>query len=249
MSSTETTHIPVMSRNVGSWQFKIERQTLTTESLAAEYDRAAPGWTQITDKYGYATSYRKLFKQFFETLANDRNVQPLRVLDIGVGAGAFSLALADTCPVEIQLTAVDISSAMLLETATRLAERGVDATLRQADARSLPFDSASFDLVIGAHVFEHMPNPVIALAEIERVLRPGGWLLSCMTRRSWLGTYIQTKWRTHRVSRDRTVDWLTAAGLDAVPHTLQPNGICRLTSLVAIGRKPVGSILHTEYQQ
>lgn len=131
MSSTESTHIPVMSRNVGSWQFKIERQTLTTESLAAEYDRAAPGWTRITDKYGYAASYRTLFERFFAELANNVDARPLRVLDIGVGAGAFSLALVDTCPVDVHLTAVDISSAMLAETSSRLAEKGVDATLRR----------------------------------------------------------------------------------------------------------------------
>lgn len=247
MASTETQLIPVVSRNFGSWQLRLERAPLSADLLAAQYDRAAPGWERITDRYGYGESYREIFRQFFA----DKNTpsRPCRVLDVGVGVGAFSLALADTCPGPVDLTAVDISGAMLAEASMRLAERGFDARLHRADARSLPFDSASFDLVIAAHVFEHLPDPVTAFAEIERVLRPGGFLVSCVTRRSWLGAFIQTKWRTHRVSRDRIVDWLAAAGLEAVPHTPQTNGICRLTSLVAIGRKPAGSIEHTEKSQ
>lgn len=249
MATTQTQLIPVMSRSFGSWQLRIEREPLTTESLAAQYDRAAPTWTRITNKYGYEASYRKIFREFFAGQPDGVPCRPIRVLDVGVGAGAYSLALLDAYRAPIDLTAVDISSAMLDETATRLAENGVHAQLCQADVRSLPFEPASFDLVIGAHVFEHLPDPVVAFADIKRVLRPGGWLVSCMTRQSWLGAYIQAKWRTHRVSKHRVVDWLQTAGLEATSHSPQPSGICRLTSLVAIAQKPAGNIEHLEHSQ
>ncbi|RYY25566.1 MAG: class I SAM-dependent methyltransferase [Sphingomonadales bacterium] len=44
------------------------------------------------------------------------------------------------------------------------------------DGRTLPFADASFDLIISDHVFEHLPDPAQSAAELDRVLKPGGWL-------------------------------------------------------------------------
>jgi SAM-dependent methyltransferase len=50
----------------------------------------------------------------------------------------------------------------------------VDSLVQFADATILPFNSASFDIVIGNHIMEHIPDDSIAMAEIHRVLRPNG---------------------------------------------------------------------------
>ena len=109
------------------------------------------------------------------------------------------------------------------------------ARVSQSDIGTLDYADASFDIVIAAHVLEHLPNPVAALAEMRRVLRPGGWVVTCMTRQSWLGAYIQAKWRTHRLTPKRAARWLTAAGLDAAMLDEPPHGLFRFTSLTAIG--------------
>ena len=119
---------------------------------------------------------------------------------------------------------------------TRFRRAGILAHAIQAGIGALPFADASFDLVIAAHVLEHLPEPVAALAEMRRVLRPGGWVVICITRQCWLGAYIQAKWRTHRLTPARAASWLRAAGLDAAELEEPPRGgLFRMTSLTAIG--------------
>ena len=50
-----------------------------------------------------------------------------------------------------------------------------EANMLVADAESLPFPSQSFDFAAAIHSLEHMDNPYIAVREVHRVLRPGGW--------------------------------------------------------------------------
>ena len=119
----------------------------------------------------------------------------------------------------------------------RLGDSGIDATVRRADVRNLPYSSARFDLVIAAHVLEDLPNPLVALNEIQRVLKTGGWLIVCFTRNSILGLYIQIKWRTHRLTPELAKSWLNAAGLNAHPIREPSSGCFRLSSLACIGGK------------
>ena len=235
MSPTEVPLIPVFARCFGSWQVRVERRPLTTEALAAAYDRAAPTWTRLTERLGYSHAYRRVFGRFFANRRIDIGARPLRVLDCGVGTGTFSLALTQVWRRPIALTAVDISPAMLAVATTRFQRAGIPAQMSQADIGTLRFADASFDLVIAAHVLEHLPDPVAALAEMRRVLRPGGWVITCMTRQSWLGAYIQTKWRTHRLTPERATAWLQAAGLDAANLDEPSRSLFRITSLTAIG--------------
>jgi SAM-dependent methyltransferase len=97
-----------------------------------------------------------------------------RALEIGAGTGYFSLNLMQAGLLR-EVTCTDISPGMvsrLGENARRLGLPGVRAA--RADAESLPFADASFDLVLGHAVLHHLPDLPRAFAEMHRVLRPGG---------------------------------------------------------------------------
>lgn len=101
-----------------------------------------------------------------------------RVLEVGAGTGFFvvNLALAG-CLDGAELSATDISSGMLDVCARNGADHGLDIATRQGDAEALPYDDGAFDLVIGHAFVHHLPVPGAALAEMFRVLAPGGTLV------------------------------------------------------------------------
>jgi ubiquinone/menaquinone biosynthesis C-methylase UbiE len=91
-------------------------------------------------------------------------------LDAGCGDGRYLAALADELPG--QRAGVDISE-RILETA----RRRVDADFRRANLEALPFAGEEFDVVLCSQVIEHVLDADLAVAELARVLRPGGALV------------------------------------------------------------------------
>ena len=73
------------------------------------------------------------------------------------------------------------------------------AKLILADAKQLPFSPSAFDFVVSIHSLEHVGDPVVALAEITRVLRPGGWFYVGVPNRrrlvGYLGSFDATLWQ------------------------------------------------------
>ena len=94
-----------------------------------------------------------------------------RALDVGTGAGTFAIALA---PFVREVVGVDIVPERL-EEARKRAPANVE--LVEADATALPYEGGSFDLVCTAATIHHLPRPELVLAELNRVLRPGGTML------------------------------------------------------------------------
>src|SRR6266853_1188488 len=95
----------------------------------------------------------------------------MRWIDIGCGTGAFSELLVERCaPAEIQ--GIDPSEAQLAFARTRPAARL--AQFRQGDAMALPFLDDSFDAAIMALVIFFVPDPAKGVAEMARVVGPGG---------------------------------------------------------------------------
>lgn len=90
------------------------------------------------------------------------------VLDAGAGQGTFSRRLAER---GFQVTSTDVSPAAVEVLRARLGDR-----VRQADLEALPFPEGSFDAVVLGEVLEHVKDDAKGLAEVRRVLRPGGLL-------------------------------------------------------------------------
>ncbi|WP_238014332.1 class I SAM-dependent methyltransferase [Dactylosporangium sp. AC04546] len=96
-----------------------------------------------------------------------------RVLEVAVGTG---LNLPHY-PAGATLTGIELSPAMLAIARQRAASLGLDADLREGDAEALPFDDDAFDTVVCALSLCAIPRPAAAIAEMHRVLVPGGRLL------------------------------------------------------------------------
>ncbi len=132
-----------------------------------------------------------------------------RVLDVGAGTGRVPRAL---------LAAGDFSGKLVcLEPSRRMLARGSELARHQnvswvrAWAIPLPFPDDAFDIVVSLEVLEFTPCPSDTLAEMIRVLRPGGWML--VTNR--VGR--SGRWILGRTMRPQEfAPWLERAGLESI---------------------------------
>jgi ubiquinone/menaquinone biosynthesis C-methylase UbiE len=139
-----------------------------------------------------------------------------RALEVGAGTGYFSLNLLRTGVIG-EVTAIDISSGMLDVLAASAKRLGLEVETIRADAERLPFEDASFDLVLGHAVLHHLPSLESALAEFARVLAPGG-TLAIMGEPSRNGDRLA--WMPKRLGSLAAPVWRRLMGADAKPATL-----------------------------
>ena len=122
----------------------------------AAYERGMGGWSRLAGQV------------FLDWLAPPSG---LRWIDVGCGSGAFTELLMQRCaPAEAQ--GIDPSEAQLAFARTRPAARG--AVFRQGDAMALPFEDDRFDAAVMALVIFFVPDPAQGVAEMARVVGPGG---------------------------------------------------------------------------
>jgi SAM-dependent methyltransferase len=96
------------------------------------------------------------------------------VLEAGCGVGAQTLLLARNNP-DAQIVSIDISPESLARAEERISGEGcTNVTFRKADICNLPFPANTFDHVFVCFTLEHIPDPLRALGNLKKVLRPGG---------------------------------------------------------------------------
>jgi SAM-dependent methyltransferase len=97
-----------------------------------------------------------------------------RYLDAGCGDGRYLAALARLPAGPEHVAATDISERILETARAAAAEAGIEIETARANLEALPFPDGRFDLVLCTQVIEHLLDPALGLAEIARVLAPGG---------------------------------------------------------------------------
>ena len=98
-----------------------------------------------------------------------------RILDLGCGSGEITRRLAEAYP-RARLLGIDILEGNLAHARAANAHLGDRVRFAQGDAFALALPDAGFDLVVCRHLSQAVPDFPRVLAEIDRVLRPGGWL-------------------------------------------------------------------------
>jgi len=230
--------IPMTSRRIGSWEVLISRRPLSTTDLASRYDAVSGKWARTARRFRLNAAYCEPLLAS-QVVIDLMQVEPqARVLDCGVGNGSLSIALDSLMKGPVDFHAIDTSAEMLVQAKSVMQHAGLAPHLQQADVLSLPYEDQSFDVVMAAHVLEHLPDPQIALAEMVRVLKPGGMVFLCVTRPSLFGALVQLLWRTWAITEQEGIAWLHASRLIDIGYQPVRLGSAGFASTAFWARRP-----------
>ena len=145
------------------------------------FDRVAPRYDLMNDLMSFGL--HRVWKAFAVSVARIRPGE--RVLDVASGSGDLARAFARRVGPTGEVWATDINRGMLERGRGRLLDAGCLTPAVQCDAERLPFRAASFDCVAVGFGLRNMTNKEAALADMTRLLRPGGRLLVLEFSRVW----------------------------------------------------------------
>ncbi len=159
------------------------------------------------------------------------------VLEVAPGPGYMAIELARLG--DYRVAGLDISRSFVRIAADNARRAAVDVDFRHGDVAQMPFADATFDFIVCQAAFKNFPNPVAALDEMHRVLRPGGTALILDLRKDASAEAIQQEINRMRLSPLNA--WLTKLvfrfGLLRTAHTR-----AALESFVVRSRFTVGDL-------
>ena len=161
------------SQNKTHFGFEQVAEAEKAQRVAQVFDSVAQRYDLMNDLM--SGGMHRLWKSF--TIARSGVREGSRVLDVAGGTGDLSLAFARKVGKSGQVWLTDINNAMLTHGRDRLCDKGIMTPVAQCDAEKLPFPDDYFDCVTVAFGLRNMTHKDAALAEMRRVLRPGGRLL------------------------------------------------------------------------
>lgn len=161
--------------------FQSVDETEKARHVRGVFDSVAPKYDLMNDLM--SAGMHRAWKAF--TIAISGVKRGERVLDVASGSGDLASAFARRVGEEGQVWITDINGAMLARGRDRMLDEGRPLPLAQCDAEKLPFRTDSFDCVSVAFGLRNMTHKDVALAEMRRVLKPGGRLLVLEFSRVW----------------------------------------------------------------
>jgi ubiquinone/menaquinone biosynthesis C-methylase UbiE len=150
----DTTKVPETTGNLIRW--------------AHSYDR----WTKIMT-LGQAPAIRRQTADLAGIKIGDR------VLDVGCGTGDLTIVAKSRAGSAGEVVGIDASPEMVATARQKVARQGLDIRFQPGLIENIPFPDHYFDVVLSSLMMHHLPEELKdrGLAEIYRVLKPGGWLL------------------------------------------------------------------------
>ena len=142
------------------------------ESQRADWNRVAPGWEKWDDFFDENMAFLN-----HRLVSDARLRRGMRVLDLGSGTGYPALLAAQAVGSTGSVIGLDLAESMLAAAERKATRLGLgNVTFRTGDVSSLPFDASSFDAVISRFCLMFLPEIPGAIANIARVLKPGGYV-------------------------------------------------------------------------
>jgi demethylmenaquinone methyltransferase/2-methoxy-6-polyprenyl-1,4-benzoquinol methylase len=163
--------------------------------VAGVFDSVAPRYDLMNDLM--SLGLHRAWKAFAVAMSGVREGD--RVLDVAGGSGDLARSLARRVGPTGEVWLTDINRAMLEAGRDRLLDDGLLLPLAQCDAERLPFPDARFDCVTVAFGLRNMTHKEAALAEMRRVLKPGGRLLVLEFSKVWKPLEKAYDWYSFRV--------------------------------------------------
>jgi 2-polyprenyl-3-methyl-5-hydroxy-6-metoxy-1,4-benzoquinol methylase len=145
---------------------------VTNDPKAFFYERFADRFDREMNMYDLERRIEIVFDEMLPARLDGKEL-----LDAGCGTGWFSQKASER---GASVTSMDVGENLLKQVAGKCDSRRV-----VGDVLSLPFDPASFDIVVCTEVIEHTVEPSRAVRELSRVLRPGGELVLTVPNRVW----------------------------------------------------------------
>lgn len=159
--------------------------TLTPEMEALKVRLKA---TWMAGDYGHFAKY--LEPGALEILGRIAIEPGMRVLDVATGAGQFAIPAARA---GARVTGIDIAANSIAQARARALAEGLEVQFDEGDAEALPYEDASFDLVVSLIGAMFAPQPDRVAAELLRVVRPGGRIvLANWTAEGFVGQMFKT---------------------------------------------------------
>ncbi|GAC1450646.1 MAG: hypothetical protein NVSMB9_35210 [Isosphaeraceae bacterium] len=222
-----------------------DKQQATREfnHWSESYDRSILQWLL------FGPSHRVLIRRIRSVAGN----RPIRILDVGCGTGVFAARLRQALP-QARVWGVDLVSDMLKKGAARWERLSGWVQPVQGDSERLPFRDQSFDFITCSNSFHHYPHQDVAVAEMHRVLRPGGRLLIVDGYRDapW-GWFIfdvcvaRVEGSVHHASARQFRELFAHAGLRAIAQRIH-RGPAPFLLTEAVGVEAVSAIPRPHFQ-
>lgn len=142
----------------------LEPEVMDSEAEALEYDQM--DFTPVNHDFAHKST------------AIAPSLSPAQILDIGTGTARIPILLAAERPTW-QIIAIDLAPSMLAIAIKNIEQAGLkhQIQLAQIDGKQLPYSDRTFDGVISNSLVHHLPNPLPFFQEVQRVVKPEGFIL------------------------------------------------------------------------
>jgi ubiquinone/menaquinone biosynthesis C-methylase UbiE len=146
----------------------LEPEVMDTAEEARDYDAMDHGAVNRAFVADFLT---------FRAAQGVTNAPPVHILDIGTGTAQIPIEMCSR-DADCRVTAIDLAEEMLRVGRANVRRAGLDGRIRleRWDAKRMPCPAGSFDTVISNSIVHHIPEPGAVIAEMVRVVRPGGLL-------------------------------------------------------------------------